>query len=1001
MNSATPLVFPPFRLDLGNEQLLHQVGQTTAVLHLRPKTFTVLRHLVEHAPQLITKDQLLDTIWPDTYVTDSVLKSCIRELRRALNDDAKQPLFIETVHRRGYRFIAEVQGSKSKTQSAKANRPVADSQPLTPYFVGREGELAQLHQWLENALQGKPQIVFVSGEAGIGKTALAETFVEQAQADRNIWIGHGQCIEQYGAGEPYMPLLEALSRLGQEDGATAFVSSLQKYAPTWLAQMPALFTPEEFEDLQPKIQGMTRERMLREITEALEVITKTSPLVLVLEDLHWSDFSTLEFLSALGRRSGRARLFILATYRSTEVINGHPLRGVVSELQLHGQSKGLRLGLLSATAIETYVSQRFPANQFAPQLGVLLARRTEGNPLFLVNVVDDFVRDGLITKEKTSWTLQLQPDSSSTGMPENIRQAIERQIDRLSEYEQHVLETASAVGLAFSSGAVAAGLEAAAEEVETCCNRLVRQGHFLQDANSPEWPGEVVTARYRFIHALYQEVLYARLAVSKRGPLHQRIGVWGEQTHGQQAGTVAAELALHFERSRDLPRAVRYHQRVGENAIQRRAHHEAALHFSNALSLLESLPDSAEQTQQALALYIALAVSLGVTHGYGAPQVEAAYSRAWELCQKSGETTRHFPVLAGLTIVYQMRGKLRRAHEVGVTLTTIAQRTSYPLQVLWAHLLQGTTLYNMGEPAAAREQLEQSLAIYDPHKHGPQVSGGRDDPGIICLSTLASALWLLGYPDQALHKIQQALSLATELDDVLSRALALGQAAVLHQRRREAQSALAHAGALLTLAQENGFPLRAATAQIYHGWALAESVENDGSAEGLTQIQAGLEAITKTGGELAHPYYLALLGETYGKARQFSEGLEMVEKALTIVDKNADCFYEAELWRLKGELRLKQVTIQNSKSTPTSPQRRVPNPCAAAETDFQQALAIARRQQARSLELRAAVSLAHLWRQQGKREQARSLLEEVYTWFTEGFETRDLQEAKALLDLLS
>ena len=219
-----------------------------------------------------------------------------------------------------------------------------------------------------------------------------------------------------------------------------------------------------------------------------------------------------------------------------------------------------------------------------------------------------------------------------------------------------------------------------------------------------------------------------------------------------------------------------------------------------------------------------------------------------------------------------MRGKLRRAHELGVTLTTIAQRTSYPLQVLWAHLLQGTTLYNMGEPAAAREQLEQSLAIYDSHKHGPQVSGGRDDPGIICLSTLASALWLLGYPDQALHKIQQALSLATELDDVLSHALALGQAAVLHQRRREAQSALAHAGTLLTLAQENGFPLRAATAQIYHGWALAESVENDGSAEGLTQIQAGLEAITKTGGELAHPYYLAprYAGAAYRRSRSSS-----------------------------------------------------------------------------------------------------------------------------------
>ena len=995
MNSSVSLSFPPFQLDLENEQLFRQVGQTSNVLHLRPKTFAVLRHLVERASQLVTKDQLLATIWPDTYVTDSALKSCIRELRQTLQDDAQQPRYIETVHRRGYRFIANVErqppalsvaeglktGSveEATVHSLETNRLNSDAQSVAPYFVGREGELAQLYQALEDALEGEPQIVFLTGEAGIGKTSLVEVFLEHVRALYPLWTGHGQCIEQYGSGEAYMPVLEALSRLGQEERAHAtLVPLLQQYAPTWLRQMPALHVVGKDDGRQS--HGATHERMLREMTEALEAITQAQPLILVLEDLHWSDQSTLELLATLGRRRGRARLFLLGTYRSVEVAGDHPLRGVVNELQLHTRGQEIPLGLLSTSAIQSYIAKRFPKNQFPPQLEDFLLQRTEGNPLFLVNVVDDLLRRNVITNAKGRWQLLRQLDSDLPEMPQNIRQAIERQIDQLDDMERVLLETASAAGVTFSSPTIAAGLDLSVVDVEAACDRLVRRGQFIQSKGTYTWPDGTLSPVYGFIHALYQETLYERIPFSKRQSVHQQIGMQLEQAYGEHASDNAAELAVHFECGRDFSRAVHYHQLAGDKALERRAHPEAAAHFTQAIELAHNLRDSIEHTQLTLALETSLAVSLGVTYGYGAPQVESAYSRAWELCQKIGQTTRHFPVLAGLTIVYQMRGKLQQARELGKTLFTLADQSSRSAPALWAHLLQGMTLYSMGILKESQSQQERALALYDSSKHGPTASGGRDDPGVICLSTLASILWFLGYPDQALQKIHETLALAEQLGDPLGKALALGQAAVLHQRRREAQLAREYADALFTLAQEHGFPPRSATALIYRGWAMAEQGAH---SDGLAELQAGLEAIEKTGAELARPYYLGLLAEAYGRAQQYREGTRTIEQALVIARKNNDRCYEAELWRIKGDLALQQRSKKRGRSE--------------GHDYFQQAMTVARKQDARSLELRAALSLARLWQQDNQKKRARTLLSDVYSGFTEGFETPDLREAARLL----
>jgi tetratricopeptide (TPR) repeat protein len=373
-----------------------------------------------------------------------------------------------------------------------------------------------------------------------------------------------------------------------------------------------------------------------------------------------------------------------------------------------------------------------------------------------------------------------------------------------------------------------------------------------------------------------------------------------------------------------------------------------------------------------------------MVYGYGSPTVEEAYERAHALCRQIRKPPQLFSVLGGLTSVLHMRGKLRQAHALEDHLLRIAQRASNTTFLLWAYLFQGVTAYNRGHLTVARRRVEAALRFYDPRRHTPHASGGREDPGILCLTTLVSALWLLGYPDQALQKLREVQSLVEQFTDPLSRVMVLGQAAVLNQRRREGHAALESADAFLTLAQEQGFSFRVATGMIYRGWALAECGDVN---EGITQIRAGLEAIEETGAILARPYYLALLGEAYGKAERIDDALQVLKKALVLAHTNDDRVYEAEVWRLMGVVCKQRVESGNHKA----------KIAAEAEQHFQQALRVARQQKAKSLELRAAVGLGRAWAARGQRKKAYQLLSQKYRWFTEGFDTADLQEAKVVL----
>jgi predicted ATPase len=575
-------------------------------------------------------------------------------------------------------------------------------------------------------------------------------------------------------------------------------------------------------------------------------------------------------------------------------------------------------------------------------------------------------------------------EAMQLGIPESLRQMIEQQLNRLTPEEQRVVEAGSVAGVEFSAAAVAAGIGQEAIQVEACCASLARRGQLLRASGERVWPDGTVAGCYSFVHALYQEAVYQRLPAAQRLHLHRCIGERIEAGYGAQAGDMAAELAMHFEQGRDYRRAVTYLQQAADTALRRYANTEAMHHLTKGLTLLKTLPHTPERTHHEFDLLLTLGPVLMAIKGYGAPEVERTYAQALQLYQQAGETPRLFPALVGLRRFYLLRAELQTARALCERLLTMAHQAQDPALLLEAHWGLGVTLCFTGEFASSREHAEHGVALYDAQQHRAHAFLYGDDPGVGCLSYAALALWFLGYADQALERIRAALTLAQKLSHPFSLAYALGAAAWLHQYRREPPATYTYGEAKVALARERGFPLREAQGTVLRGWALAAQGQQE---EGIAQIRQGLIAFQATGAELNRTYYLALLAEAYGSNGQANEGLHVLTEAFAGVARGRERWWEAELHRLKGELLLAQ-TGKGQK-------------LGEVEACFQQALAVARRQQAKSLELRATMSLSQLWQQQGKRDAAHRLLTDLYGWFTEGFDTADLQEAGALLAELS
>lgn len=575
--------FAAFRLDSVNQCLWRRgdAGDYERIL-LTPTEFGVLDHLVEHAGRLVTHRELLDAVWPRTVIEPQAVKSKIFQLRRVLDDDPKQPRFIETLPRRGYRFVAPVE----RTHIVVGHQ----AQPSST-LVGRERALSVLQDHMRQALTGKPQLVFITGEPGIGKSALADEFERLLSASVNgIRIARGQCLEGFGSKEPFYPVLEAIGELCRQSDGERVVQVLASHAPTWLAQFPALLTPQLRDRLQQEILGATRERMLREICEALEKIASAAPLLLALEDLHWADSSTLDLISALARRRGGAKLMLVATYRPSDVArSAQPLHALKRDLVARHLCHEMVLQPLSKADVAQYLAAQSAAD--APEeLALLLHRHTEGNPLFMIGVLDDLVQRGLVGHDDDGWQLRRPADQIAVEVPESVRQMIGAQIDRLTDEEQRVLEIAAIAGMSFAPAICAAAADLDPRMFEECCEALARRAQVLRVAGTRDLPNGELVQRFSFMHALYREVLYERQPPARRAMLHRRRAERLEQVFATTSDEVIPELAHHFEKGADWVAAVKYLRHAAEIAAERGSIEGAKINLQHALALAAKLP---------------------------------------------------------------------------------------------------------------------------------------------------------------------------------------------------------------------------------------------------------------------------------------------------------------------------------------------------------------------------------------------------------------------------
>jgi predicted ATPase len=870
-------------------------------VNLTPRAAAVLAVLVTRAGQLVTRRELFQSVWGDTVVSDAALTACIQELRRALADDARRPRFIETRHRRGYRFAARV-------QSAAAPRPFhstpAPASPKpTPLVVGRDRERVELRACLELAASGSRQIVFVTGEPGIGKSTLIEVFLAEAAGGDRLRIAQGRCVETHGAGEAYLPLLEAMTRLCREPGGQPITRLLRHHAPTWLTQMPSVLNASELRTLQRQSSGVTRERMLRELAEAVEVMASDVPLVLWLEDLHWSDPPTVDWLSYLARRPGPARVLLVASSRPAEALpRGHPLEAAKDELKMRGRCREIVLSRLDETAVGEYLARRFPAEHAFDVLARMIHARTAGNPLFVVNVADDLVRRGVLIERSGRWQVEASTALAQIAIPDDVRRMIGHQLDRVDSDERRILEAASAAGVDFSAAAVAAAEQLGLDDVERACGDLARRASFLTPQGSESWPDGTVTGRYGFRHALHQEVVYERVSAARRADLHRRIGERLEAGLRERAVEVATELAMHFERGRDPRRAIGYLQAAGEIATQRSAAREAVAHLTRALDLLRGQPETPERAEQEVVLQIALGGPLMAVKGRGALEVEQAYTRAQELCQRINDSPQLFPAIWGVFLFRRSRGEIDRAHEFATRLLALARVTNDPGLLIEAHHALWATLFARGELAAVGDHVAEAMALYDPDRHASLAAVyGNHDAAVCALGHGAWALELSGESEQASRQSAEAVALAQTLGHPFSEAHALLYAARLHQFRGDWRTTRDRAEAASVLSRERGFVQLQAWAAVSGGWALAEAGE---IAEGLARMREGVAAIRALASEDFKTYFLGLLAATLAKAGETAAALDVIREALSAVERSGERFYAAELHRQKAELLL-------------------------------------------------------------------------------------------------
>ncbi|HKV55114.1 MAG TPA: adenylate/guanylate cyclase domain-containing protein [Candidatus Binataceae bacterium] len=835
-------------------------------------------------------------------------------------------------------------------------------------FVGREDELEQMRRAREQAQSGRGQIVAVVAEAGTGKSRLFYEFKAAIPGDCKILEAYSVSHGKASAWLPVLELLRSYFGLIEHDDAGARRSKIQnklkELDPTLTETLPYLFGllgliegPDPHAQMDPQIK---RQHTLDTIKRILLCESLNQPLVVIFEDLHWIDEQTQALLDLIADSIATARVLLLVNYRP-ECRHVWGNKSYYSQLALTALDQAGTVSMLTALLGE--------AVELNP-LKRLIVERTGGNPFFIEEIVQALFEDGALIR---NGIVKVTRSLSQLRLPTTVQGMLASRIGTLSGEHKQLLETLAVIGRE-APLKLLREVAAIPEAQLSDSLRGLRAGEFIYEQPA------VGETEYVFKHALTQEVAYASLLIERRRLIHQGVGDAIEMLFAHRLADYLSELAHHYSRSADTVKALNYLQRAGEHCAARSANGEALMHFNIALKLLKTLPDSAERMERELDIEARLGPILLALRGYGSADAEKVYVRARELCAKLGEPTPLFPVLWGLWIIHMSRGEDHmKARRLGNELLALAKRLQDPAQLLQAHHALWTTFVFGGDFVTAVAHADEGKALYRPELHHRDAAlYGAHDAGVCSDVLAATALWLIGYPERALQRTVQAQALALQLGHLNSIVFSLMYPSLVHLLRRDTRAAAETAEAGIRLATENGLVFGIAIGNFILSWTrTALECRRDDVAQmrrSLVDVLANWRS----------PFQ-GLLAERLGAMGEFVAGLELVDEALSFAKTGWRWYYEADLHRIKGELLLLQDKQDGAK----------------AEECLIVAISVARRQNAKSLELRATMGLARLLASQGRRDEARTRLAEIYNWFTEGFDTLDLIEAKALLDELS
>jgi tetratricopeptide (TPR) repeat protein len=845
--------------------------------------------------------------------------------------------------------------------------------------VGREKDLSQLRSAFASVCEGRGSVIMISGEAGIGKTTVVEEFLSELESERvRARVARGRCSERLAETDAFTPILEVLEFLIQGEGGDEARDLMKRMAPSWYVQVRPINS--DTGDLLKEAQTASYERMRRELRSFFEGMSRTRPILLFLDDLHWADASTCDLLAYLASRMPQIRLLLVGAYRPGLVLTGnHPFLALKVQLNRGDAYREIPLAFLGLNDIRRYLNMQFPGNAYPEGLARVVHERTEGSPLFMRDMLRFLSSGEFLVEREGKWVLDKDLSEVRRVIPVGIHSMIALKISQLKKEDQQILHCAAVQGMQFDSAVAAVVLNCDPAALEERLHELDTIHDFIRLVNEAEFPDGSLSLRYRFVHVFYQNALAALAAPSRRAEHSLAIGNALVRFTGDFSPWIAADLAVLFEAGRDFSSAAQYFLQAARNAARVFAYPEAVLLCDRGLKSLARLPESPNRDAQELILSLTQGIALMSTRGYAAPEVEKTHERSRDLCIKLNEPRRLLSVLWGLHTCHTNRGDLERALQVAREMRQVADSLAEPIAVIESLHAFGTTLAFMGRLTEAQEAFDLIFKTYPVSEHVFHGSLYVLDPCVTSLSMLARLLAMMGYLEQALEKARASVDLANRLAHPPSLAYAIFWVGWIHHTRSEYAASLPHLESAMELSRKHDLRLFLEWGRIVRGAVLTRT---GAPAEGVSEIRKSIAHQTAMGAMLERSYCLTLLAEALGAEGACEEALGLCDQALEFANSTGGRCYQPETHRVRGEMLL--ALGEDSRLD-------------EVRSAFECARCMARDSAARLLELRAVVSQFRFCRRLGEHSRGRALLSETLAWFTEGLDSPLLSDARRLL----